>query len=529
MSINSLISELKNENQDFEFYPTTNEIIDALASDILKSATYYNEYRSVLDVGSGNGKVLKAIKEKTDKCFDLYGIEKSKILIHNTPNDIYIIGTDFYQQSLIDKDIDITFCNPPYKEYEEWVSKIIKESNSKKLYFVIPSRFVNSDLINQALKYRNVDYKVIDSFSFEDSEDRKARAKVDLISINLEETTSAFDSLFNEQFKEVIVKFKEDKKDSHSEVFNKLVTGESLIKSLVEIYNNELNKIKSNYDAVSKLDVSLLKEFNIDIHSIKDLLYQKLKNLKNIYWKEVLSRLSDITDRLTSKNRDSLFKKMNNNGSIDFTESNIYTVIIWIIKNSKDLIDSQMIEVYEKAINDANVKKYKSNDRVFSCDRFRYQDEKPSHIYLDYRIVLDRCGGLKKDTWSRSVEYTLTDYGCYYIQDLLTVANNLGFTCNTVDERLRPYNKNLWYPAKYQEFECIYNGKKEVLFEVKAHLNGNIHLRANQKFMLAMNVEYGRLKGWLHSKNDADNEIMENAGNYFESMFNPMNNNLLLK
>lgn len=56
--------------------------------------------------------------------------------------------------------------------------------------------------------------------------------------------------------------------------------------------------------------------------------------------------------------------------------------------------------------------------------------------------------------------------------------------------------------------------------EVKAHLNGNIHVRFNQKFALALNVEYGRLKGWIHSGKQAAEEMNDKgAAQYFKSNF----------
>jgi len=46
-----------------------------------------------------------------------------------------------------------------------------------------------------------------------------------------------------------------------------------------------------------------------------------------------------------------------------------------------------------------------------------------------------------------------------------------------------------------------------VLFEVRAYQNRNCHLRLNQEFALALNVEYGRLKGWLKTAQDAKDEL----------------------
>ena len=60
------------------------------------------------------------------------------------------------------------------------------------------------------------------------------------------------------------------------------------------------------------------------------------------------------------------------------------------------------------------------------------------------------------------------------------------------------------------------NGERSLLFDVRAYQNGNMHLRLNQSFMLALNVEHGRLKGWLRTAKEATEEL-ENpkAAQYF--------------
>src|SRR5262245_45255648 len=56
-----LVEEIKNEDQDFEFYPTTDAIIAALKRDM--KAVDCKGRGSVLDIGAGNGKVLRSLKE----------------------------------------------------------------------------------------------------------------------------------------------------------------------------------------------------------------------------------------------------------------------------------------------------------------------------------------------------------------------------------------------------------------------------------------------------------------------------------
>lgn len=529
----NLISEIKENNQDFEFYPTTNEIIQKLLNDLEEEFKEHgwnrNDLNSFLDIGAGNGKVLNSIKEKFQTT-NFYAIEKSQILISQMSKDVFIIGTEFYEQNLIDKNMDVVYCNPPYSDYEIWSEKIIKEASAQIIYLTIPDRFINSKLIENALEYRNVNYEIIGSFDFLNAEDRKARAKVNLIKIKFsKEKQNAFDCLFNEQFKDIVNDFEHIKEEpKEEEKFTKLVTGQNYVKSLVAMYQADLLKIQNNYNAVSKLDFSLLKEFGVNVDQLKHLLKEKLTGLKNIYWKELLSRTKEITDRLTTKNSRILFEKLQQNGSVDFTESNIYTTILWLIRHANDFIENQLLETYESFIEKANVKNYKSNKKVYEEDRWRYRQEVKTHIYLDYRLILEYWGKISKESYSNTY-YRLDYYACDKIQDLLTVANNLGFSCITNDDRLSHYNSDIWFPGKFQEFFCHYKGNKEVLFEIKAHLNGNIHIRLNQKFAMALNVEYGRLKGWLHSKESASSEIQDSeAEKYFESNFNWIKNNVPL-
>jgi hypothetical protein len=111
----------------------------------------------------------------------------------------------------------------------------------------------------------------------------------------------------------------------------------------------------------------------------------------------------------------------------------------------------------------------------------------------------------------------------------LTLAYNLGFNCSTGDYRLDRWNKEVWVPGKHQIFEYRKDGVVDTLLEIKCHLNGNIHMRMNQKFALALNVEYGRLKGWLRTPQEASSELDDiNASTYFKTNYLLGVNNCLL-
>lgn len=99
---------------------------------------------SILDIGAGDGKVIKHFQEKNSKIPDCYrteyfAIEKARPLLDSLPVDVGILGTDFWEQSLLDKPVDCIFSNPPYSEFVDWCVKVIREANSNYIYLVILS------------------------------------------------------------------------------------------------------------------------------------------------------------------------------------------------------------------------------------------------------------------------------------------------------------------------------------------------------------------------------------------------------
>lgn len=144
-----LVFDLKQADEDHEFYPTTSEMIAAVLSWLPKDAA------SILDIGAGDGRVLAEFAKKCQYAA-LYGIEISSILIQSQPENVIPVGTDLFQQNLACLQADYIFCNPPYSQFEEWVCKIISEGYARKAFLVIPKRWQNSDIIKQVIKQRFV-------------------------------------------------------------------------------------------------------------------------------------------------------------------------------------------------------------------------------------------------------------------------------------------------------------------------------------------------------------------------------------
>jgi len=514
---NKIIKKLKENDQDFEWYSTTNKIIECLYKDIQElESKYHSKYFSLLDIGAGNGKIFDVIRdlsnkdknENKNKINEEYAIEKSKILIEAMNNDIFIIGTDFKEQTLIDKKVDLIFCNPPYKEYSQWTEKIIKEANCKYIYLVIPERWKNQENIKDALKKRQVEYKIIGSFDFLDSEDRQARAKVDLIKIDLTFNeryaerckTDPFNIWFEDNFKinaekkETFI-YESDKK----EILKNLITKDNLIDELEKLYQKDMKTLMNNYKAIESLNFELLNELNVNIDNLKKSLKLKIENIKSLYWNELFDNLNTITNRLTSQSRKKMLKKLIENTSIDFTANNAYSVIIWCIKNANKYFDKQLIEIYMNIAKKENIINYKSNKRI-ETDKWRYIEGKVTHYKLDYRLICSHYEAILNNQYTRG--NNLSHSANTIIEDIFTIANNLGFINIT---SLKEVDR--WFAGEKKEFYYMKENEKELFAEIKAYKNGNLHFKFNQEFMKKFNIEAARLNGWIKNVKEAAYEL----------------------
>ncbi|BBM67859.1 MULTISPECIES: DUF4942 domain-containing protein [Vibrio] len=192
--------------------------------------------------------------------------------------------------------------------------------------------------------------------------------------------------------------------------------------------------------------------------------------------------------------------------SVDFNAQNAHSIIIWAIKNANSYFDEQLIELFDYMTGKANITLYKSNERTFGKEEWRYC-RKPDGLErykLDLRIVVSRAGGIKVDSWSKQA-CGLETRCLNFINDIVTVASNLNYDVSITE---RP-DKLHW--ASNVKHEFYYHnhstGKPELLFDCRAFQNGNIHLRFAQSFICDLNIENGRLRGWLKNGYEAAEEL----------------------
>ena len=513
---------LKSAGEDFEWYPTTSEIIATVCRDMMGIArgsySRSSNKLSFLDVGAGDGRVLTRVKANLERVessqtVEMYAIEIANVHLNNMPKEVTVIGTDFMEQSMIDKTLDVAFSNPPYSEFDSWSVKLIRESAVKFLYLVIPDRWEKSIDIQAAIKMRSAKVEILGKFDFENAE-RQARARVHVLKIKLRGThdgedsqNSAFDNAIESMLPELAGFDRLDGEpdiptDNASEVID---SSENVVEALVMAYDAEVASMISTYRDAVKINPRLLAELGVSKESILKGIRFKIKGLKEKYWATLFAKFKPITTRLATKQRKEFLESLTGKATIDFTEGNILSMLIWITKWSNDHFDTQLIELFQSLSEFCNVVNYKSNERVWTKGDWRYknhhrhdEEELGTCYKLEYRIVLEHAGGISTSSYHHDQENGLQRRAFDYLLDVITVANNLGFQCED-----SPGNYQ-WESNKQHVFKLA-DGKP--LVAVRAFKNGNMHLHFNPKVMLSINVEAGRLLGWLRTPEQAAREM----------------------
>lgn len=510
MNTLSLVKELKENNEDFEFYPTTKEMVRAVYDKSL-NLPFGRRIHRVLDIGCGTCNFKTYMTEFFDgntndnyRFSYYYVMEKSKILIDRLPKDAIVLGTDFNENTLIDKPVDAIFCNPPYSEFENWTERIIRESLAKYIFLVIPQRWKDNAVIQSAIKHTRARAEVLGSFDFLHAE-RQARAKVDVLFIDKSiYRNDAFDDWFDATFPVSETKVSEEQE--REEIRRELLAGKNKIELLVNGYNGKLSELNQHFRAIASLDAKTLESIGVDKQKIKEALKHKIAGLKSFYWHLSFNLLDEITSRLTRDTREKLLKKFEGLLTVDFTAENVYALLVWVCKNASAYYDEQLIELYKKLSSAENCKPFKSNQKFFDKEYWGhcYRNERKNYCLCNRIITSSLCFQCSY-SWENKISERRSQS---IVDDFCAIAYNLGFITGGRE-----------YPQEFGKKYYVYLPNGKPLMEYKIYGNGNTHLKLNPDFATAMTVEVSRLLGWIRDKSDIAKEFPDDMAKGAEKYF----------
>jgi len=540
------LKTLAENNEDFEWYPTTEEILVKVNHDLhylfakgnladrharnrreklFSSASDYDRetskrnYRyyieTFLDVGAGDGRVFDAIQgvKGSVRINRRYGIELAKAQANDLINrDIFIIGRDFWKTSLFDKEYSVIFSNPPYSQFIQWTEKLFREANFGVMYLVLPLRWQES--IDKGCGIELFETKVLGEFDFYHA-DRSARARVNLIRItnkrrkvedffhgekigsHTEYGSDKEPDSFERWVNDNIGTFEKDAEESEDKIVLRLSGYE--IPELVESFSKEAQALLDLFKSIGKTPFRILQAFNIDRKSVLEVIRENIKALKKRYWKIAFDRLSAINSRLTQRTRRELLNKMEEFNTLDFNEDNIYTIVIWVIKHFNEYTSEQILTVFDALTSQDYIKAYKSNVH-WTKDNWRYTSDKgkPEKYRLDYRLVT-HC-------------YKRYLYDSNTVDDFIVICRSLGYYIHEG----RVLNHEII--GSEQRFNTV---DGTLAFTVRLYKNRNAHLKVNQKLMMKFNIEVARLRHWINDHKDIENEFDVSPIEAFKLWHNP--------
>jgi hypothetical protein len=345
------------------------------------------------------------------------------------------------------------------------------------------------------------DIESLGEYDFLDG-DRPARARVNLLRVikrrnknsdihgyeygefNFEE--DAFDRWIHEH----IGSFEEPELELQEEKNLKLKNDD--IGDLVENYEYEMASLLQAFKALGSLPARIVDDLGMNKDKIVKQIKKNIAGLKDKYWHAAFDKLSAINSRLTKSTRNEMLNHMAEFKTLDFNEENIYSIVLWVIKNFNKYTDQQIIEVFDKLTSQSYIKAYKSNVHWLKDDwRYTQGKGKPEKYILDYRLVtrcyVDRIG---HSVYQRDS----------ILEDLKVICGSLG------------YQILAWEQADYsqdgslQEFHTYSKNNREVAFTARLYKNDNLHLKINEKIMLRFNIEVARLRHWINGPKDIERE-----------------------
>ena len=338
------IKLLKDNNEDYCWYPTTAEILTCIKNDLLsygkenynyrysywaghKLVQFKHEYEnqktidaveidSFLEIGAGEGRVLEFFDMKPFKLKQKYGIEIARVQADDLiRRGVSLIGRDYFETVLIDKEFGVCFSNPPYSRFKEWCVKLLGEVNAVFIYLVIPQRWKDdADFVK--LMHEKGEVEILGEFDFLNA-DRAARAKVDVIVIRKTKSAENENDPFAAWVENNIGAFAESKPEIEevdeadtAEVKAVEERSTDTVAVLVENYNRDLQELLSAYKSIGSIDFKLLRRLGLEKKQIIDKKKKDIDALKNRDWRKNLDSLNTINRSLTQKTREQFLSRI---------------------------------------------------------------------------------------------------------------------------------------------------------------------------------------------------------------------------
>lgn len=495
-------------------HPTTPKLLDVIRkdihSDIIKVADdgsihhhhmldYPNP--SVLDIGSGNGAALHYLTAGTH-----YAIENDKELITQLPPSVNLIAGDFGDSNISQQKVDVVYCNPPLIDYEKWAVDVIKKANCKTIYLVLPKHCIDSPLIEEAMAERNLNPVVIhsDGFFHEiDTDSDISTGWIDIVKMTVPPETGLSTALEAIEHKEgeISFYFQSDRcEDLLTQQLQGCGEGMAYLECLSALCKVDMQEVEVVYQSIYNLSYYTRKEIGISDAQLDKRHEKRQLEVQQRYWGKVFE---PILNHFAHKNdtADVLLQLTLS----PFTASNVLQMSSHLLKQFNHLIDQQITEFFDKFVTEAHVIRYPSNHQEFDYQPWgndtKQQEKETAYgpVALLPKILTVKAGGILASEFRPNRHNGLDINAANLINTCLAVGRCLGWTFG---EEQDPLKGDGWVSGTPRIFNgMMYPREIEPEFldfmTVRAFKNGTVKIQMNPKFLTALNLAVGRIRGWI--------------------------------
>ncbi len=491
------------KNND-NFYPTPK----SLAARMLSKINYNRKIKTVLEPEAGKGDLIEAMKEfeyTTARghginpfkhgSISIMAIEKDKELMATLMGKrIDVIDSDFLSYNGLEQ-FDLIVMNPPFDEGEKHLHKALDIMFTGQIVCLLNANTIKNPYSNerkrliQRLKELKADIEYIpDAFTDIDSQ-RKTNVETALIYISIEADVET--DMFKGMREENGIEAEEISDNFEIATFDQIANLVLQFNRERELVNNQIMDFYKNHRYVGKYLGLRVGPNEDDKYAIKDeTLTQTMKRklnefndlIKRRYWHSAIN-LEEIQSRMTTPNRKKIQSMIEVFARMEFTESNIRTLILNVISDYPKLIQESIqwmfTEMTKYALKDSRW------DEECQTNIHYFNGWKSNNGYIVNQKVI--IPWFRVDWSSRS--YRVDHNQMCFLDDLHKIMTYF-------DGNIESGNTG------HLVNEAVCNGQNTKIdtkfFEINVYKKGTIHFKFKDKDLLRrFNIEACKGKEWL--------------------------------
>lgn len=481
------------------FYPTPPKLIERMMKKIQG-----NPFR-ILEPSAGKGDIIKALERGYwdedighrgghREFHNIWAIEKDEDLqAVLRGKNIKILDSDFLTFSGPDK-FDLIIANPPFDEGDKHLLKAIDIMYSGQIIFLLNAETIRNlhtrtrTQLGKKLKKMGAEIEYIKG-AFKDAE-RPTDVEIALVNIIIERKVE--EDLFagaDDKAQEVKVEVAEN---------YELITGRRVqelvleYNQLVRIATETILQFYKNHRKIGKylkLEIEHPSE-HFYLHGeltgqVQQTVNAVVATIRTDFWKKTLD-LPEVTRRLTKAKADEFYAQVNKRCEMDFTESNIRTFVLNIIKGYNATLRDAILAMFDKFS-----VKHSYRDVPWEENIHYFNGWKTNKAFkVGRRVVIPVHFGYDEGPFRNHGEWSLDWNAASYLRDIDIVMNYF--------DGMNPNYYSI-AEALQHAFRRSENSTESTYFsKITAYKKGTLHLTfASEDILRRFNIEACKGKNWL--------------------------------